>query len=118
MATNSRIRELAREEWDLDPLVETVKVLQTQEGLDRPTNPIYIYTKSKIDMIRKEAWPFYRTSSGVCLCWDLEEPEGPKGQNEVGRPKSWAFSHEVTKANIIIRQLLDYADKHATSASF
>ena len=29
-------------------------------------------------MIRKEAWPFYRTSSGVRLCWELEEPKGPK----------------------------------------
>jgi hypothetical protein len=32
-----------------------------------------------LDAIRKEAWPFYRTSSGVRLCWDLEEPKGPKG---------------------------------------
>ena len=31
-----------------------------------------------LDVIRKEAWPFYRTSSGVRLCWVLEEPEGPK----------------------------------------
>ena len=31
------------------------------------------------DVIRKEAWPFYRTSSGVRLCWELEEPKGPKG---------------------------------------
>ena len=31
------------------------------------------------DVIRKEAWPFYRTISGVGLCWDLEEPKGPKG---------------------------------------
>ena len=30
-------------------------------------------------MIRKEAWPFYRTISGVRLCWELEEPKGPKG---------------------------------------
>ena len=30
-------------------------------------------------MIRKEAWTFYRTSSGVRLCWELEEPKGPKG---------------------------------------
>ena len=30
-------------------------------------------------MIRKEAWSFYRTISGVRLCWELEEPEGPKG---------------------------------------
>ena len=31
-------------------------------------------------MIRKEAWPFYRTISGVRLRWMLEEPKGPKGQ--------------------------------------
>jgi len=30
-------------------------------------------------VIRKEAWPFYRTISGVCLWWELEEPKGPKG---------------------------------------
>jgi len=27
----------------------------------------------------KEAWPFYRTISGVRLCWELEESKGPKG---------------------------------------
>ena len=32
-----------------------------------------------LDVIRKEAWPFYRTISGVRLCWELEEPKGPKG---------------------------------------
>ena len=26
------------------------------------------------------AWPFYRTISGVLLCWELEEPTGPKGE--------------------------------------
>ena len=31
------------------------------------------------DVIRKEAWSFYRTSSGVRLCWEFEEPKGPKG---------------------------------------
>ena len=30
-------------------------------------------------MIRKEAWSFCRTISGVRLCWELEEPKGPKG---------------------------------------
>ena len=30
-------------------------------------------------MIRKEAWSFYRTISGVRLCWKLEEPKGPEG---------------------------------------
>jgi len=33
-----------------------------------------------LDVIRKEAWSFYRTISGVRLYWVLEEPEGPKGQ--------------------------------------
>ena len=32
-----------------------------------------------LDMIRKEAWPFYITISGVRLCWELE----PKGPNEL-----------------------------------
>ena len=32
-----------------------------------------------VDVIRKEAWPFYRTISDVRLCWVLEEPKGPKG---------------------------------------
>jgi len=31
------------------------------------------------DVIRKEAWSFYRKISGVSLCWELEEPKGPKG---------------------------------------
>ena len=33
------------------------------------------------DVIRKEAWPFYRKMSGVRLCWELEEPKGPKGRS-------------------------------------
>ena len=32
------------------------------------------------DVIRKEAWPLYRTISGVRLCWELEEPKGFKGR--------------------------------------
>ena len=36
------------------------------------------------DVIRKEAWLFYRTISGVRLCWELEEPERPKGPGEPG----------------------------------
>ena len=28
------------------------------------------------DVIRKEAWSFYRTISGDRLCWELEEPKG------------------------------------------
>jgi len=33
-----------------------------------------------LNVIRKEAWIFCRTSSDVLLCWELEEPEGPKGR--------------------------------------
>ena len=29
------------------------------------------------DVIRKEAWHFYRIISGVRLCWELEEPQVP-----------------------------------------
>ena len=32
-----------------------------------------------LDVIQKEAWPFYKTSSGVRLSWELEEPQGRKG---------------------------------------
>ena len=32
-----------------------------------------------LDVIRNEAWPFYRKKSGVRLGWELEEPQGPKG---------------------------------------
>ena len=28
---------------------------------------------------RKEAWSFYRIISDVRLCWELEEPKGPRG---------------------------------------
>ena len=38
-----------------------------------------------LDVIRKETWPFYRTSSGVRLCWELEQPKGPKGLSKKGR---------------------------------
>ena len=34
------------------------------------------------DVIRKEAWPFCRKKSGVRLCWELEEPEGPLEEPE------------------------------------
>ena len=45
-------------------------------------------------MIRKETRPFYRTSSGVRLCWsskhlkDLSKPKDPKKVGLHGRAKS------------------------------
>ena len=41
--------------------------------------PAAVLCTGGLDMIRKEAWPFYITSSGVRLRWELEEPTGPKG---------------------------------------
>ncbi|KAJ1471269.1 hypothetical protein T484DRAFT_3536383 [Baffinella frigidus] len=40
------------------------------------------------DVIRKEAWPFCRISSGVRLWWELKEPQGPKGLG-FGVSASW-----------------------------
>ena len=40
------------------------------------------------DVIRKEAWIFYRTVYGVRLCWELEEPKGPKRPRNIrARPR-------------------------------
>ena len=36
------------------------------------------------DVIRKEARPFCRTRSGVHLCRELKEPQGPKGPKAAG----------------------------------
>jgi hypothetical protein len=41
--------------------------------------PCRPHARAVIDVIRKEAWCFYRTISGVHLCWELEEPKGPNG---------------------------------------
>ena len=55
-------------------------------------------------MIRKEAWSFYRTISGVCLCWELEEAKGPKngsaailctGGPDVIRKEAWPFYRTI-----------------------
>ena len=37
--------------------------------------------QGSLNVIRKEAWLFYRKSSGVRLWWVLEEPRGPKGHD-------------------------------------
>ena len=41
------------------------------------------------DVVRKEAWLFYRTNSSVRLCWGLEEPKGPKKVFETGTWVHW-----------------------------
>ena len=41
-------------------------------------------------MIRKEAWSFYRTISGVPLCWELEELKDLKDLKDL-RDRSFRF---------------------------
>ena len=38
-----------------------------------------------LDVIRKEAWPFYRTSSGVRLCWSSKNRKDLKDEPASGR---------------------------------
>ena len=42
-------------------------------------------------VIRKEAWSFYMTIFGVHLCWELEEPKGPKGRIKSKTPTIMCF---------------------------
>ena len=43
-------------------------------------------------MIRKEAWSFYRTTSGVSSCWELEKPQGLKKDLKVSPHSKYNFS--------------------------
>ena len=53
-----------------------------------------------LDVIRKEAWSFYRTISDVRLCWELEESKGPKGNlrlmSKSGRNRNPQLAEGVT----------------------
>ena len=73
------------------------RVWLQDSGVKRGCNPILelrnqISGTRHLNVIQKEAWLFCRTSSGDRLCWELEEPKGPKrtsqfrrGGHEVGR---------------------------------
>ena len=50
-----------------------------------------------LDVIRKEAWPFYRAISGVRLCWELEQPKGPEAEEAEGKPSCTAFAFSTPK---------------------
>jgi hypothetical protein len=53
-----------------------------------PAGSAAILCTGGLDVIRKEAWPFYRTRSGVRLRFVLEEPTGhegaPPGEGKLG----------------------------------
>ena len=57
------------------PVLHTLKLLKNVSGTACIGS---ILCTGGPDVIRKEAWSFYRTISGVRLCWELEEPQGPK----------------------------------------
>jgi len=63
--------------WGEDPSFAACELAASWEDLAR--DEYALSSLGGLDVIRKEAWPFYRTISGVCLCWELEEPNGPKG---------------------------------------
>ena len=63
---------------------------------------------------RKDAWPFYGTIAGVRLCWELEEPEGPKGSQEKKkgtRPSCMGRSGNSSAAYFVMRnRSLEYGE--------
>ena len=62
------------------------------------------------DVIRKEARPFRRIRFGVRLCWELEEPKGPKGINHklavVRDPSGFKMKDSVFPKNYIFADLI------------
>jgi hypothetical protein len=66
----------------------------------RPRDPNLLQCNTKKatdklrDVIRQKAWSFFRTSSGVRLCWELEKPEGSKGGPKISPPGWTNTSYE------------------------
>ena len=72
--------------------------------------------KGGLDVIRKEAWPFYRTIFGDRLYWVLEEPKGPKASmlslqsflrqgvslGYVGRIQTWSTLRTCTTKSTVL----------------
>jgi len=71
----------------LNPL--TPRGVQEKGGTDtlEPVSAAILCT-GWLDVIQEEAWSFYRTSSGVRLCWELEEHKRPKGPLSSAPPSS------------------------------
>jgi len=56
-------------------------------------------SRERQQVIRKEAWLFCRTSSGVRLCWELEEPKGYEPSLGRGRLAAAAKMEELMDGN-------------------
>ena len=52
---------------------------QVRRHLQRAYPYPFVILGGGLNVIRKDTWLFCRTSSGVRLCWQLEEPKGPEG---------------------------------------
>ena len=64
-----------------------------------------------LDVIRKEAWPFCRRSSGVRLCWEPEGPKGPKGPKGPTGPIQGSLRGTDAR-NIPVQGYLAHAKPH------
>ena len=63
---------------------ESDRIARCVVGVTETRHSNTIVCSGGLDVIRKEAWSFYRTISGVCLCWELEKPKGPKKEVRIG----------------------------------
>jgi len=55
-------------------------------------------------VIRKEAWFSCKTSSSVCLCWELDEPQGPTDQYSVPEVVRWqCVSKSIEESKEMLR---------------
>ena len=54
----------------------------------RNSAPFLPLSSHHYDVIRKEAWSFYRTISGVRLWWELEVPKRPTGLSKAPEEES------------------------------
>ena len=70
---------------------ETDRETQGQRDRDTGTERFEEGAPASLRRARKEAWPFCRTISGVRLCWELEEPKGPKGTTARSQPDAGSF---------------------------
>ena len=60
-------------------LTQTLDCNQKSEIIENILWPVAaVLCTGGADVIRKEAWPFYRTISRVRLCWELAQAERPE----------------------------------------
>ena len=71
----------------------------TQRRRGVRTRRLSIPFRGAMNVIREESWLFCTTSSGVRLCWELEEPQGPNGESEAADAGAGVPRSEETPAS-------------------